>query len=132
MGRIHCLYTGADAQSHFAELPLQLMHDAKGRLSTGLRGAGGWIYSESPEQLFTDWHTSGAGGVTAMLDGWMDLETGGGERRRLAAGDLLFALDTTGQGHRSTVSAGCRGLSLMFNEPLEAVIQSLFGRSLAG
>jgi hypothetical protein len=131
MGKIHCMYSGRDGQSHFSDAALALKADAVGRLSTGVLGAKGWMYAESPNERFVDWHTSGPGGVTVMLGGWMELELGSGEKRRLEAGDVLLALDTTGQGHRSTMGPDTRGLSLMFDAPIESVIDSLFGRQLA-
>ena len=69
--------------------------------------------------------------MAVMLGGWMELELGSGEKRRLETGDLLLALDTSGQGHRSTMGPDTRGLSLMFDAPIETVIDSLFGRQLA-
>ena len=131
MGRIHCIYTGRDGQSHFSDDALALKADAMGRLSTGLQRAVGWMYAESPQERFVDWHTSGPGGVSVMLEGWMDVEIGSGETRRLVAGDVLIALDTSGQGHRSRMSANTRGLSLMFDQPAETMLQALFGRNLA-
>ena len=131
MGKIHCLYSGRDGQSHFCDAPLALKADSVGRLGTGLLGAKAWMYAESTQERFVDWHTSGQGGVTVMLGGWMELELGSGEKRRLVAGDVLLALDTTGQGHRSTMGPDTRGLSLMFDAPIESVIESLYGRQLA-
>lgn len=125
------MYSARDGQSRFCDDALALKADAAGRLSTGVLGAKGWMYAESPTERFVDWHTSGCGGVTVLLDGWMELELGNGEKRRLVAGDVLLALDTTGQGHRSTMGAGTRGLSLMFDAPVDTVMQSLFGRDLA-
>ena len=130
MGKVYCLYTGRDRQSHFATDELALKADAVGRLTTGVLGARGWMYAVSPQERFVDWHTSGGGGVSVMLEGYMDLEIGSGERRRLVEGDVLIALDTAGQGHRSTMGANTRGLSLMFDAPAETVMQSLFGRLL--
>ncbi len=131
MGRIHCIYSGRDGQSHFSDDALALTADAVGRLSTGLQRAAGWMYAESPQERFVDWHTSGPGGVSVMLEGWMDVEIGSGETRRLVAGDVLIALDTSGQGHRSRMSANTRGLSLMFDQPAETMLRALFGRNLA-
>ncbi len=131
MGKIHCMYSGRDGQSHFCDAPLALKADSVGRLGTGLLGAKAWMYAESTQERFVDWHTSGQGGVTVMLGGWMELELGSGEKRRLVAGDVLLALDTTGQGHRSTMGPDTRGLSLMFDAPIESVIESLYGRQLA-
>ena len=131
MGRIHCIYTGRDGQSHFCDDSLALKADAAGRLSTGLQPAVGWMYSENPQERFVDWHTAGPGGVSVMLAGWMDVEIGSGETRRLVAGDVLIALDTSGQGHRSRMAANTRGLSLMFDQPAETIMQCLFGRNLA-
>ncbi len=130
MGKIYCMYSGRDGQSHFSDAALALQADAVGRLSTGLLGAKGWMYAESLQERFIDWHTSGPGGVSVMLEGWMDIEIGSGEKRRLVAGDMLLALDTSGQGHRSTTGPRTRGLSLMFDAPVEVVIKALFGAPL--
>lgn len=131
MGLICCIYSGRDGQSHFSDEALALTADTTGRMSTGLQRAVGWMYAESPQERFVDWHTSGPGGVSVILDGSMDVEIGNGETRRLVAGDVLIALDTSGQGHRSRMAANTRGLSLMFDQPADAIMQSLFGRNLA-
>lgn len=132
MTRICCLYTGDDGHSHFSDQPLALGADAAGRLSTGLQRAAGWMYAEATQERHLDWHTAGPGGVTVMLGGWMEIEIGSGERRRFEAGDVLVALDTTGQGHRSSMGAQTRALSLMFDQPAEAVMRALYGRDLTG
>lgn len=130
MGKIYCMYSGRDGESHFSDAALALQADTVGRLSTGLLGAKGWMYAESTQERFMDWHTSGPGGVSVMLDGWMEIEIGSGEKRRLVAGDMLLALDTSGRGHRSTTGPRTRGLSLMFDAPVDVVMESLFGGPL--
>ncbi len=59
MGKVYCLYTGRDGQSHFADDELALKADAVGRLTTGVLAARGWMYAVSPQERFVDWHTSG-------------------------------------------------------------------------
>lgn len=130
MGRIYCLYSGSDGQSHFADVALCLDNDPTGRLTTGVLGARAWMYGESVRERFVDWHTAGSGGVSVILEGRMDVEVGSGERRSLEAGDMLIALDTAGQGHRTRVPERTRGLAVALDGDPAEIMQKLFGRVL--
>ena len=48
-----------------------------------------------------DWHNAPERQYVIMLQGEVEIETSDGTMRRLGAGDILLAEDTTGKGHRS-------------------------------
>jgi hypothetical protein len=65
-----------------------------------------------------------------LSGGGVELETGGGEKRRLSAGDVLLAEDTTGRGHISRAIDDEPRVSLFL--PLDADSLVLDGGSTTG
>ena len=130
MAKIHCLYAGRDGRSRFAAEEPQLRPESTGRLSTGFLEASAWMYGVAESDRAVDWHTAGPGGVSVMLEGCMEVEAGDGERRTIGVGDMLIALDTSGQGHRTRVTEGSRGLTVALRGDPHSVMKSLFGRVL--
>lgn len=131
MSRVYCLYSGSDGRSRLVEESLQLSDESLGRVSTGMLAARGWMYGVTQHDRFVDWHTAGAGGLSVMLEGSMDIEVGNGDRCTALPGDLLFALDTRGQGHRVRLSKNSRGLTVALEGEPEQLMQKLFGRVLS-
>lgn len=130
MAKIHCIFAGRDGRSRFAGDELQLRPESSGRLSTGFLEASAWMYGVAETDRAVDWHTAGPGGISVMLEGCMEVEAGDGERRTIGVGDMLIALDTSGQGHRTRVTEGSRGLTVALRGDPHAVMKSLFGRVL--
>jgi hypothetical protein len=128
MSRIYCLYSAHDGQSRLIEAALQLDEESMGRMSTGFMGARGWMYGVVQRERCVDWHTAGPGGLSVMLEGRMDIEVGNGDKCTVLPGDLLFALDTRGQGHRVRLAKDSRGLSVALDDEPEQLMQKLFGR----
>jgi hypothetical protein len=131
MSRVYCLYNGSDGRSRLVEESLRLDHESLGRLSTGFLAARGWMYGETPQERCVDWHTAGPGGLSVMLEGDMAIEVGNGDKCTVVPGDLLFALDTRGQGHRTRSSKNARGLTIALDGEPEQLMQKLFGRVLS-
>lgn len=50
-----------------------------------------------------DWHNGSTAGLSIVISGAWEIESGDGQRRRLGTGSVLAVLDTSGQGHRSRV-----------------------------
>jgi hypothetical protein len=128
--RVFCLYSGSDGQSRLVEAPLRLDDENQGRLSTGMLAARGWMYGVTQRERFVDWHTAGPGGLSVLLEGSMEIEVGNGDRCTAGPGDLLFALDTRGQGHRVRLSQNSRGLTIALDDEPEQLMHKLFGRVL--
>ncbi len=58
----------------------------------------------------------------------MHVEVGNGDTCTVLPGDLLFALDTRGQGHRVRLAEDSRGLTVALDGEPEQLMQTLFGR----
>lgn len=101
------LYTGADGQSHFADMPMDF------QAFTDVEGAHGWaasatvngtttttgslIFRISPANYALDWHTAPRRQYILQLRGQVQI------KRTLGPGDVLLAEDLTGQGHCTRV-----------------------------
>lgn len=131
MSKAYCLYSAGDGKSRLVEVTLRLDEESTGRVSTGFLGARGWMYSVTQRERFVDWHTAGAGGLSVMLQGRMDVEVGNGDQCTVLPGDLLFALDTRGQGHRVRLAPDSRGLTVALDGEPGQLMRKLFGRVLS-
>jgi uncharacterized cupin superfamily protein len=99
--RITRLYTGPDGESHFEDLDIPLMDAGPiGYLSQAFP-ATSFILRETSGDYDYTWHTAPRRQAIIMLEGAVDVEIGDGTVRRFGPGDIVFAEDTTGRGHRS-------------------------------
>lgn len=92
------LFSGADGQSHFEdlEIELDLVHVAK----CSALFATDYLQFGSVEDIDElPWHAQESPVYMIILRGLMEVEVGDGAKRILGAGDILLAEDTTGQGH---------------------------------
>ncbi len=95
------LYTGADGQSHFEDVTVELDdHGTVGHLSA-LHPASGLIFRHTDGDYHYDWHNAPQRQYIVILEGGLDIEVGDGTRRSFVAGDIVLAEDVDGQGHIS-------------------------------
>ncbi len=92
------LYTGADRQSHFEDLEVPLLPTRYGTLSDVVP-SNGVIFRETPVGGALGFHVAPRRQFVVNLFGIVEIECGDGTIRRLGAGDIMLADDTTGQGH---------------------------------
>lgn len=92
------VYTGPDEQSHFEDLVVPLNPARYGSLSD-LIPSTGVVFRETPVGGAVDFHVAPRRQFVVNLFGLVEIECGDGSVRRLGAGDILLADDTTGQGH---------------------------------
>lgn len=85
------LWTGDDGQSRFEETTLPL--DA-------VQTAHAVRFAETPAHSALDWHTAPCEQYVITLSGTLEFTTREVERFVLQPGDVLWAADTTGGGHR--------------------------------
>ena len=100
--KITRVYSGEDGESHFddVEIPLE-DKGVVGALSPLFAGSG-VIFRETDGDYDLDWHPAPRRQLVVMLSGGgVELEVASGETRRLQAGSVLLAEDTTGRGHKS-------------------------------
>lgn len=95
------VYTGDDGQSHFEDVDIPLGPGGGiGRLSRLISGPG-VVFRQVGGDYDLDFHNAPRRQFVVNLSGAVDITVGSGETRRLGAGEILLAEDTTGQGHQS-------------------------------
>ncbi len=106
------IYTGSKAESHFAEVEVQL-HDAGAiGLLSQLEPASGIIFRETEEDYDYDWHNAPRRQYLIILAGRVDITVSDGECRRFGAGDVVLLEDVSGKGHYSRAVNGERRQSI--------------------
>jgi len=88
------VYTGADGESHFEEIEVDI-----GKLQPG----DGIVFRDAPPGDVNEWHVASRRQYVINLSGQSAIEIGDGTKRRFGPGDIFLADDTTGRGHISRV-----------------------------
>lgn len=100
------VYTGADNQSHFEEIEIDLQDlGMRGRISEPW-AANSVLFREVDGDYLLDFHCAPRRQLVVNLTGSVDIEVGDGTVKRLGPGSILLAEDTTGQGHISKAVDG--------------------------
>jgi quercetin dioxygenase-like cupin family protein len=94
------LWSGEDQNSHFEEGALDLEAGQRGDLLSGKLGAVTVSFQETERGGAFAWHTAPARQLVITLSGTLDFETRTGLHFILRPGDILYAEDTAGGGHR--------------------------------
>ncbi len=100
------LYSGDDGESHFEDLEMPLEQAGEFSRVSALQDATGILFRETTGDYFIDWHNAPRRQYVIALDGQVEIEIGGGTRRRFGPGDVFLAEDTTGRGHISRAVDG--------------------------
>jgi hypothetical protein len=107
MAKMWRVYSGADGQSHLAELPLALkpFRDVEGAYGEGtaLQTASGIAFRVAPPGYVLDWHCAPRRQYSISLSGTAEIEVGDGTIARIEPGDVVLAEDLTGRGHVTRV-----------------------------
>lgn len=98
------LFSGADGESHFEEVPLAFT--GRDGTLTPLRAARGIEFRLRPGTYRTAFHATDAPHYVLYLEGGLEIEVGDGSTRQLRTGDALLVEDLTGRGHRSRALDG--------------------------
>ena len=96
------LYTGADDESHFEDIDIELNFDGRVAASA-LQAAQGIVFRSAPPSHLSDYHPVPKRQYVITLAGQVEIETGDGTVRRFGPGDVMLAEDTTGRGHITRV-----------------------------
>lgn len=100
------VYAGDDGESHFQDVDIEVQPQGGiGRLSRLIRGPG-VMFREVDGDYDLDFHQAPRRQFVVNLRGAVDITVGSGEIRRLGAGDILLAEDTSGRGHKSRAVDG--------------------------
>jgi len=100
--KIPHLYTGADNESHFGEIDIELrdIGNSASSVSDPLKSTG-IIFRNTTGDYHLDWHTAPRRQYVIILEGQVEIEIGDGTKRRFGPGEMFLAEDTTGHGHIS-------------------------------
>ena len=99
------LYTGADNESHFEEIDVEL--NLRGHMEVSeLQSVQGIIFRRVPPTHRSNYHPAPRRQYVVTLAGQVEIETGDGTVRRFGPGDVMLAEDTTGHGHMTRVIGG--------------------------
>jgi quercetin dioxygenase-like cupin family protein len=106
MKKITRLYTGADGESHFDEIQVDVYQTEGGfDILTKPIKVSEFFFRESlsfaGDGDNMGWHGAPRRQFYVMLGGTLEIEVGDGTKRLFKAGDVFLAEDTTGRGHLS-------------------------------
>jgi len=107
MAKMWRVYTGADGESHIAELapamkPFRDVEGAHGE-GTAMQRAAGIAFRVAPPGYVLDWHCAPRRQYSISLAGTAEIEVGDGTIARVEPGDVVLAEDLTGRGHVTRV-----------------------------
>lgn len=99
-------YTGDDNRSHFEDLEIPVESLERGRRSAPFEVTGMLIRESEGDANFLELHPAPRRQLILCLAGVVEIELGDGEKRRFGPGDVYFADDLTGEGHRHREISG--------------------------
>ena len=96
------LYTGADNESHFEDIEVEMTTQGVDQVSE-LQPAHGVMFRSAPPSHRSSYHCVPRRQYVITLSGQVEIETGDGTIRRFGPGDVMLADDTSGHGHMTRV-----------------------------
>jgi quercetin dioxygenase-like cupin family protein len=94
------LWTGQDGNSRFEEGLIDLPGGERGDVLSGNVPAVSISFRETTPGGSFNWHDAPARQFVLMLAGTLEFEIHDGSRFTISPGEILFAEDTTGSGHK--------------------------------
>jgi hypothetical protein len=104
--RIHNLYTDANGESHFRDVEVEWVEEARGSKLSKRLPASGIIFRQVSPTYDLDWHPAPRRQYIINLDAGVEITASDGESRVIGAGEVLLVEDTTGKGHLSKAVDG--------------------------
>jgi uncharacterized cupin superfamily protein len=96
------IYTGADNESHFEDIDVE-MHPHGFDQVSALQPAHGIQFRSATPSHRSSYHPVPRRQYVITLSGQVEIETGDGTVRRFGPGDVMLAEDTSGRGHLTRV-----------------------------
>ncbi|MDP1602215.1 MAG: hypothetical protein Q8M03_03035 [Legionella sp.] len=113
------LFSGADNKSYFKEeTPMSETEQPLGSYSKKIPTTG-MMFRMFKAGLIYDWHNAPQPQYIVYLEGEVEVEASGGEKRVFKPGDVLFATDLTGKGHISKTLTDGRSMIITTLESSE-------------
>lgn len=92
-------YTGDDGHSHFEDLEIPWT-ETRGRRSPDIDVTGLMFRESDGNSHYLELHPAPRRQLILCMAGIVEIELGDGEKRQFGPGDVYFADDLTGEGHR--------------------------------
>ena len=105
------VFTGPDQRSHFEEIHLEMSEFRLGSLfslKSQLVPVEGVVFRENPLEGNEDFHCPPRKQFVVTLFGAVEISVGDGSSRIFGPGDILFAEDLQGEGHKARELIGPR------------------------
>lgn len=99
MNKYVTLFSKEDGKSYFREEEPGIESEQPLGMYSGKFSATGFSFRMFKAGNVYDWHNAPQPQYIIYLEGEVEVETSGGEKRIFKSGDILFATDTTGDGH---------------------------------
>lgn len=93
------IYAGADGESHFEDVDIEMESQSGGSDLSRLYPAAGVIFRRSSSDQHLDWHPAPRRQFVITLSGKAEVEASDGEVRSIGPGTIMLAEDITGKGH---------------------------------
>jgi len=106
------LYTGDDQLSYFCEIDIELPTILELGQYSMPYPVTSLLFREFEAGRFFDWHNAPRSQYIIYLEGEVEVEASGGEKRTFKSGDILYATDLAGKGHMSKTLTKGRSLVL--------------------
>jgi len=107
------LYTGADGQSHFDQVPITFQ-GAPDEVSAAVKTSDAYLARGAPG-MFETWHDTGRKRYIVVISGEAEVTTTDGDKLRLVPGKICLAEDLTGKGHTFRVVGNEEWVALFVN-----------------
>jgi hypothetical protein len=119
------LFTEDDNKSYFKEeAPIYEINQPLGVYSKKIP-AKGMMFRIFKAGAFYDWHNAPQPQYIVYLEGEVEVEASGGEKRVFKPGDILFATDLTGKGHISKTLSDGRSIIITTQDSYEPQFNSI-------
>ena len=105
------LYTGADGESHFEDIDIDLKAYGAAERRSDMMKANGILFRETEGALDQQYHNAPCRQFVITLRGRGEIVVGDGTTRQFGPGDIMLAEDVTGRGHitrGSVASLACQ------------------------
>jgi hypothetical protein len=106
------IYAGPDGESHFEDIEVTLNDRGRSSALSDPLPATGIIFRRSAPDEHIDWHPAPRRQFVITLTGEAEITASDGEVRRVGAGSVMLAEDTTGKGHITRTVGGAERLSI--------------------
>jgi hypothetical protein len=99
--QIHNVYADENGEAHFRDIEVEWVDISLSSKFSELESASGIKFRKTEGDYDFEWHTAPCRQYVINLDAGVEVTVSDGEKRIIAAGEVLLVEDTEGRGHCS-------------------------------